>query len=185
MRLLSLLLCAVLAASSLLASTPTPAAACTCAGTTRAESEALADIVFVGAVVDTRESRGTGEGVGLLADEFSFLFAVDEVRKGSARDVAVVNTYAGGGAACGAPFNVGERWLVYGHAGADDRYRTNLCVPNELQAKAGDAPTASVQWPENDDGVAPVVVLALGSLAAISAIAFLIWRRRSSEPDTT
>jgi hypothetical protein len=176
MRLPHLILAAALAVSSLLAAPPARVAACSCAGTTTAQAEALSEIVFVGSIVDSRPSPGTGE-VG--RDEVAFLFAVDEVSKGRAVDVAVVNTYAGGGVSCSAPFSVGDRWLVYGFAGRGDAFTTNLCVPNQLQSKAGDAPLAAVQWPEDDDSVAPVIRIAVAGLVIALGLAVVMWRRRS------
>lgn len=188
------LIAAVAAVAAMLAVPPMRVAACSCAMPNPVEAQARADIVFVGAVADTREAEVSLESdrpAGIPAPIFtqvSYLFAVEEVRKGPAA-ASVVVTSSKDGASCGAGFSVDSRWLVYGTRAADGTYSSNLCEPNQLLGDAAEVPEDAAQWPDEaaatpdaNTGIPLqmlVMALVVVGLAVFSAVAFL-WRGRSA-----
>lgn len=176
----------LVATAALLAAPPTRVAACSCAQPDPAEAQARVDIVFVGAVADTREPAPGA--VISSGRQVSYLFAVEEVRKGPA-EASVVVTSAADGAGCGAGFSVATRWLVYGTRSADGTYATNGCEPNQLLSATADLPDDAAEWPDEaqatpdaNTGISLqllVMALVIAGLAAFSGVAFL-WRRRPS-----
>ena len=178
---------AVLAAVAALgAAPPMTAVACSCAMPNPVEAEARADVVFVGAVADVRDPQGNGAVVS-SGHEVSYLFAVEEIRKGPSL-ASIVVTSSADGASCGAGFTADTRWLVFGTRGADGTYSSHLCEPNQLLGEAVDVPDDAAEWPDEaaatpdaNTGIplqmAVMAVVVVG-LAVVSAIAFL-WRGRA------
>jgi hypothetical protein len=176
----------LVAIAALLAAPPMRVAACSCAQADPVEAAARVDIVFVGAVADTREPAPGA--VVSSGRQVSYLFAVEEVRKGAAEASVVVTSSADGGL-CGAGFSLDARWLVYGTRNADGTYATNACEPNRLLSATSDLPDDAAEWPDEalatpdaNTGISLqllVMAIVIAGLAAFSGVAFL-WRRRSS-----
>lgn len=173
----------VVASAALLAATPVRVAACSCAQPDPVEAQARVDIVFVGAVVDTRDARGNDPVIG-GGREVSYLFAVEEVRKGPA-EASVVVTSSADGASCGTGFGIDTRWLVYGTRDPEGTYSTHLCEPNQLLSEEADLPDDAAQWPDEAQAAPDVntgiplqmlvMAVVIAGLALASGVAFL-WR---------
>lgn len=179
------LLAALAAVAALAAAPPMTAVACSCAMPNPVEAEARADVVFVGAVADVRDPQGSGPAVS-SGRQVSYLFAVEEIRKGPSL-ASIVITSSADGASCGAGFTADTRWLVFATRAEDGQYASNLCEPNQSLG-AADVPDDAAEWPDEaaatpdaNTGIplqmAVMAVVVVG-LAVVSAVAFL-WRGRS------
>lgn len=166
----------------------TTVSACSCAMPgTLAESVALADLAFVGTVID---AAALPEDPAAFGPMFGYAF---EVERASAASDAVTEIRAvgnDGGASCGLEFGIGERWFVVARRDGAS-LQTDLCsgnllvdglapadieqlvvlLPVEPLASAADAPAEDRA--ESSD-LPPMVPAALGALAivAIMVLAF-------------
>jgi hypothetical protein len=180
----------IAAALALLASA-TPIAtvyACSCAmPPTPAEIAEIAELAFVGTVVDS--------GPGPWTDFGSAVGYAFEVERASAiaRAVLVVNAVESG-ASCGMTFGVGERWFVSAQT-FEGTLSTGLCSGNVLTDTMAEAeldevlaalPVAPVDTPTEGGAstASPILPIVMGGLGllALAAVMFVAFRR---QPDTS
>jgi hypothetical protein len=103
----------------------TPGAwACSCVGTTPADSFKAADVVFVGTVI-SREDPNTGTAQS-STDPIVWTFTVKSVQKGATPGTTTVKS-ARDGASCGFVFSVGRRYQVFANK-TFYGLATNLCT---------------------------------------------------------
>ncbi|MFN2318970.1 MAG: hypothetical protein ABR500_04745 [Dermatophilaceae bacterium] len=126
---------------------PQACAACSCLVMTFSEAADQADVVFVGTVTGREDGQGSE-----LGPSVDYTFAVDEVYKGSADEVSVVQT-ADNSAACGFNFDEGETYLVMAGSSAAG-LETNLCTGTTLAADVAAGDLESLGEPTDPEPVA-------------------------------
>jgi hypothetical protein len=175
----------------------TPCAACSCGeAASLADSAARADVVFVGAFVDTSEPAHLLPGLTSSAEEVGRIFEVTEVRKGAASIRTEVRTAASGGS-CGLEVEPGGVYVVVatttptGLTGGlcdGTRLLTTVTASDLDAVGAAQAPEAGVLTAGPLDATSPLgdrfgSPLALGAgLAAVTVLvallAMVVVRRR-------
>jgi len=173
--------------------------ACSCMQMDAAAAVDVADLAFVGTVVDAAPG---GQDAALGISLVRYAFEVDRASRASGPIVEVAAHDDGGGASCGFTFGVGERWFVAATT-EEGSLRSTLCSGN-LQVEglgdaeqaelanllpfepASDAPTAAAV-PEATPTVAgmhiPIAAaLLIGTAAAavLALVMLLAFRRRRS-----
>lgn len=186
----------------------TPAAACSCGGTSDEQALARADAAFVGSLVDIVPPERTG--IMSSADPERFVFDVDEVFKGEITVVQSVVT-ARDGASCGleiagaGPFLVfafeestltsgAREGEVYSHLCSGTRPISSGDIPASFEGRPPIPATTPVPAEESserapagstdDDRSGTDLVLWIGAgLAAVLAAATLVVLRARKVPD--
>jgi hypothetical protein len=136
--------------------------ACSCAAVATPDSgwtkDALldqADVVFRGTVV----ARGpvTDLGGGVTNGQYTVVFAVDQVWKGTPQRFYRVTAGHGGGD-CTISFRVGDPWLVYGYENVGGTINTGICnrtMPNYGGATGDLAVLGRGERPSGDGALSP------------------------------
>jgi hypothetical protein len=136
MKTVSSLFVSAALAVALIAGTPDPARACSCAGSTLGWEPGIAywraDAVFLGTATAVREvDRDENEWGSRVVT-----FQIEEAYRGVSPGAVEVRTGRGGGD-CGYNFEVGSRYLVYASANSKTgSLNANICLPPKPAAEA-------------------------------------------------
>ncbi|MGH2416884.1 MAG: hypothetical protein ACRDFY_00985 [Candidatus Limnocylindria bacterium] len=138
-----LLLHGFVAAALAIAISAAPAAtvhACSCMEMQPAEAVEMADLAFIGTVIDSAPG-GQDPAVGMPMVRYAFAVARASEQTGPTIEVAALDD--GGGATCGFTFGAEERWFV---AASTDGgvLQSNLCSGNLMLDGMDDAEVAAL-----------------------------------------
>lgn len=181
-----MMLCALLALSTLLMIRPAPVQACSCAQPPPVQEElARKTAVFSGKVIKIEQPKQ--KQIKSSADPVSITFEVMTVWKGDLAQRTTVYT-ASSSASCGYGFAEGKEYIVFAY-GTPDNLETGICERTKLLASAdkelaelgaGYAPVVMADPPESPSSSwrKPLAAASLGVAAGALAVVVMLVRRR-------
>ena len=118
--------------TTLLVLVPRPAAACSCLAQADDQLLAQADAAFVGTALSRRESATSTSAPTILTGPIVYTFSVEKVVKGTVGSARQEVRTGPNSAACGASFDIGQRYLVFAQRTPEGDLQTSLCSGNRL-----------------------------------------------------